>query len=133
VNNEHINLQKQRRGLNRIVHAFGYSLQGLKAGMQEPAFKQEAYLCMVMIPLAFFIGQTWVEIALLAGSVMIVMIVELLNTGLESAIDRIGPQWHDLSKRCKDMGSAAVLLSIVLSLGIWLAALTEWVKTYLLL
>jgi len=80
VNNEHINLQKQRRGLNRIVHAFGYSLQGLKAGMQEPAFKQEAYFCIVMIPLAFFIGQTWVEIALLAGSVMIVMIVELLNT-----------------------------------------------------
>ena len=113
------------------MHAFGYSLQGLKAGMQEPAFKQEAYFCIVMIPLAFFIGQTWVEIALLAGSVMIVMIVELLNTGLESAIDRIGPQWHDLSKRCKDLGSTAVLLSIVLSLGIWIAALTTWVRTYL--
>lgn len=113
------------------MHAFGYSLQGLKAGMQEPAFKQEAYFCIVMIPLAFFIGQTWVEIALLAGSVMIVMIVELLNTGLETAIDRIGPQWHDLSKRCKDLGSAAVLLSIVLSLGIWIAALTTWVRTYL--
>ena len=113
------------------MHAFGYSLQGLKAGMQEPAFKQEAYFCIVMIPLAFFIGQTWVEIALLAGSVMIVMIVELLNTGLESAIDRIGPQRHDLSKRCKDLGSAAVLLSIVLSLGIWIAALTTWVRTYL--
>jgi len=99
--------------------------------MQEPAFKQEAYLCVVMIPLAFFVGQTWVEIALLTGSVMIVMIVELLNTGLESAIDRIGPQWHDLSKRCKDRGSAAVLLSIVLSLGIWIAALAECAKTYL--
>ena len=113
------------------MHAFGDSLQGLKAGMQEPAFKQEAYFCIVMIPLAFFIGQTWVEIALLAGSVMIVMIVELLNTGLETAIDRIGPQWHDLSKRCKDLGSAAVLLSIVLSLGIWIAALAECAKTYL--
>ena len=113
------------------MHAFGYSLQGLKAGMQEPAFKQEAYFFIFMIPLAFFIGQTWVEIALLAGSVMIVMIVELLNTGLESAIDRIGPQWHDLSKRCKDLGSAAVLLSIVLSLGIWIAALTTWVRAYL--
>ena len=99
--------------------------------MQEPAFKQEACLCVVMIPLAFFVGQTWVEIALLAGSVMIVMIVELLNTGLESAIDRIGPQWHDLSKRCKDLGSAAVLLSIVLSLGIWIAALAECAKNYL--
>ena len=84
-----------------------------------------------MFPLAFFVGQTWVEIALLAGSVMIVMIVELLNTGLESAIDRIGPQWHDLSKRCKDLGSAAVLLSIVLSLGIWIAALAECAKNYL--
>lgn len=130
MNNEHINLQKQRRGLNRIAHAFGYSLQGLKAGMNEPAFRQEAYLCIVMIPLAFVVGQSWVEIALLTGSVMLVLIVELLNTGLESAIDRIGPQWHDLSKRCKDLGSAAVLLSIVLSLGIWLAALTPWVKTY---
>lgn len=113
------------------MHAFGYSLQGLKAGMNEPAFRQEAYLCIVMIPLAFFIGQSWVEIALLTGSVMIVLIVELLNTGLESAIDRIGPQWHDLSKRCKDLGSAAVLLSIVLSLGIWLAALAELVRPFL--
>lgn len=130
MNNEHINHQKQRRGLNRILHAFGYSLHGLKAGMNEPAFRQEAYLCIVMIPLAFVVGQSWVEIALLTGSVMLVLIVELLNTGLESAIDRIGPQWHDLSKRCKDLGSAAVLLSIVLSLGIWLAALTPWVKTY---
>jgi diacylglycerol kinase (ATP) len=131
VENEHINLQKQRHGLNRIVHAFGYSLQGLKAGMQEPAFRQEAYLCIVLIPLAFFIGQSWVEIALLTGSVILVLIVELLNTGLESAIDRIGPQWHDLSKRCKDLGSAAVLLSIVLTLGIWLAALLQLAKIYL--
>ena len=131
MENEHINLQKQRRGLNRIVHAFGYSLQGLKAGMQEPAFRQEACLCIVLIPLAFFIGQSWVEIALLTGSVMLVLIVELLNTGLESAIDRIGPQWHDLSKRCKDLGSAAVLLSIVLTLGTWLAALLQLAKIYL--
>jgi diacylglycerol kinase (ATP) len=59
---------------------------------------------------------------------MLVLIVELLNTGLESAIDRIGPQWHDLSKRCKDLGSAAVLLSIFLTLGIWLAAVIELAK-----
>jgi len=64
---------------------------------------------------------------------MLVLIVELLNTGLESAIDRIGPQWHDLSKRCKDLGSAAVLLSIVLTLGIWLAAVMQLTKTYLTL
>ena len=119
----HENLQKQRRGLSRVVHAFGYSVQGLKAAMHEPAFKQEAYLAVVFIPLAFHLGNTWIEIALLAGSVVFVLIVELLNTGLESAIDRVGPQWHDLSKRCKDLGSAAVLLSILLCMGVWLAAL----------
>jgi diacylglycerol kinase (ATP) len=119
----HENLQKQRRGIDRVIHAFGYSMQGLKAGMHEPAFKQEAYLAVVLIPLAFHLGNTWVETSLLAGSVVFVLIVELLNTGLESAIDRVGPQWHDLSKRCKDLGSAAVLLSILLCMGVWLAAL----------
>jgi diacylglycerol kinase (ATP) len=119
----HENLQKKRRGLNRVVHALGYSIQGLKAAMFEPAFKQEAYIALVLIPLSFYVGNNWVEISLLAGSVVFVMTVELLNTGLETAIDRVGPQWHDLSKRCKDLGSAAVLLSILLCMGIWLAAL----------
>jgi diacylglycerol kinase (ATP) len=119
----HENLQKQRRGLSRVFHAFGYSIQGLKAAMHEPAFKQEAYVAFVLIPLSFYLGSTWVEISLLSGSVIFVLTVELLNTGLESAIDRVGPQWHDLSKRCKDLGSAAVLLSILLCMGIWLTAL----------
>jgi diacylglycerol kinase (ATP) len=119
----HENLQKQRRGLNRVIHALGYSLQGLQAAMHEPAFKQEAYLAFVLLPLSFYLGGNWVEISLLSGSVIFVLTVELLNTGLESAIDRVGPQWHDLSKRCKDLGSAAVLLSIVLCMGIWLSAL----------
>jgi diacylglycerol kinase (ATP) len=119
----HENLQKQRRGLSRVIHAFGYSLQGLQAGMHEPAFKQEAYIAFVLIPLSFYLGSNWVETSLLSGSVIFVLIVELLNTGLESAIDRVGPQWHDLSKRCKDLGSAAVLLSIVLCMSIWLSAL----------
>jgi len=119
----HENLQKQRRGLSRVIHAFGYSLQGLQAGMHEPAFKQEAYIAFILIPLSFYLGSNWVETSLLSGSVIFVLIVELLNTGLESAIDRVGPQWHDLSKRCKDLGSAAVLLSIVLCMSIWLCAL----------
>lgn len=123
MNQIHENLQKQRSGLNRVVHAFGYSLQGLQAAMYEPAFKQEAWLALVLLPLSFHLGSNWVEISLLAGSVVFVLTVELLNTGLESAIDRVGPQWHDLSKRCKDLGSAAVLLSILLCMGIWLAAL----------
>lgn len=123
MNDIHENLQKQRRGLSRVIHALGYSLQGLQAAMHETAFRQEAYLAFVLIPLSFYLGNNWVEISLLSGSVIFVLTVELLNTGLESAIDRVGPQWHDLSKRCKDLGSAAVLLSILLCMGIWLAAL----------
>lgn len=78
---------------------------------------------MVLIPTAFWLGKTWVETALLAASVVIVMVVELLNTAIETAIDRVGPEWHDLSKRAKDMGSAAVLLSLLVCAGVWAAAL----------
>ena len=102
---QEVNPQKARRGLNRILHAGGYSIQGLRAGWGEPAFRQEAILALALLPLAFWLGQSWVETALLAGSVVLVMIVELLNTSVESAIDRIGPEWHDLSKRAKDLGA----------------------------
>ena len=78
---------------------------------------------MVLIPFSFWVGRTWVETALLAGSVLTVMIVELLNTAIEAVVDRIGPEWSELSKRAKDVGSAAVLLSLLLAAGIWLAAL----------
>ena len=120
---EPVDAQKRRTGLTRMAHAFGYSIAGLRAGWGETAFRQEALAAMVMIPGAFWLGQTWVETALLAASVVLVMVVELLNTGIETAIDRIGPEWHDLSKRAKDMGSAAVLLSLLLCAGIWVAAL----------
>ncbi len=120
---ELVNPQKSRTGINRILHAGGYSIQGLRAGWGETAFRQEAILAMMLVPLAFWLGRSWVETALLAGTVLLVMIVELLNTSVESAIDRIGPEWHDLSKRAKDMGSAAVLLSLLLCAGVWLAAL----------
>ncbi|MEK9803037.1 MAG: diacylglycerol kinase [Curvibacter sp.] len=118
-----VNPQKSRIGLNRIQHAFGYSMEGLRAGWHETAFRQEVIAACVLLPLSLWIGRSWVETALLAGSVLLVMIVELLNTGIETAIDRIGPEWHDLSKRAKDMGSAAVLLSLLLCGGIWMAAL----------
>lgn len=120
---EPVNAQKQRAGLSRMAHAFGYSMAGLRAGWGETAFRQEAMAAMLMLPLAVWLGQSWVEVALLAGSAVMVMVVELLNTGVESAIDRIGPEWHDLSKRAKDMGSAAVLLSLLVCVGIWGAAL----------
>jgi diacylglycerol kinase (ATP) len=116
------NPQKQRRGLNRILHATGYSLQGLRAAWHETAFRQEFLLSLVLFPIGYWLAQDWVEAALLLGSLVLVLIVELLNTGIESAIDRIGPEWHDLSKRAKDMGSAAVLLSLLLCLSVWAAA-----------
>jgi len=124
-NNSIVNPQKARRGLSRIWHALGYSLDGLRAGWQETAFRQEAMAAIVLLPLSLWVGRNWVETALLAGSVLLVMIVELLNTAIEAAIDRIGPERHELSKRAKDMGSAAVLLSLLLSLGLWSTALYQ--------
>ena len=119
------NPQKQRTGLSRLFHAFGYSLSGLRAAWFEKAFRQEAIAALVLVPSAFWLGSTWLEIAMLVSVVFLVMIVELLNTGIESAIDRIGPEWHDLSKRAKDMGSAAVLLSLLLCVGVWAAAIQQ--------
>lgn len=117
------NPQKHRKGLSRLWHAFGYSLAGLRAGWHETAFRQELLASVILLPMAFWLGRTWAETVLLAGTVILIMIVELLNTGIETAIDRIGPEWHDLSKRAKDMGSAAVLLSLLLCAGTWAIAL----------
>jgi diacylglycerol kinase (ATP) len=122
---ETVNPQKERRGLSRLWHATGYSLAGLKAGWGETAFRQEALAALVMVPAAFWLGSNWMEVALLITSVTLILVVELLNTAIETAIDRVGPEWHDLSKRAKDMGSAAVLLSLLLCLGIWGAALFQ--------
>lgn len=117
------NPHPSRTGLDRWWHAAGYSLAGLRAAWGERSFRQEAVAALVLLPAAFWVGRTWIEVALLAGSVLLVMVVELLNSAIETAIDRIGPEWHDLSKRAKDMGSAAVLLSLVTCGGIWVAAL----------
>lgn len=122
-NAEPVNAQKSRRGLSRMWHAFGYSLAGLRAGWFETAFRQEAIAAVVLLPAAFWVAHGWVETILLAGTVILVMIVELLNTAVETAIDRIGPEWHGLSKRAKDMGSAAVLLSLLLCGATWAMAL----------
>ena len=116
----------KRNGLSRMAHAFGYSLQGLRQALAEPAFFQESLLALVLVPAAFLVGQTWAETALLVTVVVLVLVVELLNTAVEAAIDRIGPEWHALSKRAKDTGSAAVLLSLLLCGGVWAAALWAW-------
>ncbi len=124
-----VNPQKTRRGLDRIFHAGLISLAGLRAGWGETAFRQEAIAAMVLVPAAFWVGRGWVEVSLLAACVMLVLVVELLNSGIEAAIDRIGTEWHALSKKAKDLGSAAVLLSLLLCGGVWAAALWQRIGT----
>jgi diacylglycerol kinase (ATP) len=117
---------KKRRGLQRVWYATGYSLKGLRAGWHEPAFRQELLLSMVLIPLALVFSRQWLEAVALIGAVVLVMITELLNTAVESVVDRVGPDWHELSGRAKDMGSAAVLLSLLLCGGVWVTAAVRW-------
>ncbi|GAA4420673.1 diacylglycerol kinase [Acidovorax lacteus] len=119
------NPHKRRTGLSRLWHATGHSLQGLRAGWTEKAFRQEVLLATVMVPLAFVIGQTWVEVSVLCAVLALVLITELLNSAIEAAIDRIGPEWHELSGRAKDLGSAAVLLSLLLCGAVWGAAIYQ--------
>ena len=120
------NPHKGRTGLDRIVHAAGYSLDGLRsAHRHESAFRQEFWLAVLMLPAAFWLGRLWVETALRAGSVLLVLVVELLNSAVEAAVDRISLDLHELAKRAKDYGSAAVLLSLLLAGGIWAAALFD--------
>jgi diacylglycerol kinase (ATP) len=114
---------KGRTGLDRVVRAAGYSLAGLKTAYHgESAFRQEAWLAAVLIPAAFWLGRSWVEVVMLAGSVALVLIVELHNSGIAAAIDRVSFALHDLSKRAKDLASAAVFLSLMLCGAIWLSA-----------
>lgn len=118
------NPHKGRTGIERIVRATGYSVAGVTAAYRgESAFRQEFWLAMLMLPAAFWVGRSWIEVALLAGSVVLVLIVELLNSAIEAAIDRISFELHELSKRAKDFGSAAVMLSLLLCGCIWAAAL----------
>lgn len=119
------NPQKSRSGLSRVWHAAGYSLQGLQAGWAEKAFRLEAVLALVLLPVSVWLAQDWRDWALLITPVFLVLIAELLNTGIEMAMDRFGPQWHALAKKAKDMGSAAVFLALVLCAAVWLPALYE--------
>jgi diacylglycerol kinase (ATP) len=107
--------KRNQAGFRRVVLAAGYSLRGLRlAWRHEAAFRQEVALGIPMMVAGLWLGQTALERLLLAGSVMVVWIVELLNSAVEAAIDRIGSDSHELSGQAKDMGSAAVLLSLLL-------------------
>ncbi len=107
-------VQKTRSGLDRIVRAFGISMKGLRAAWLEKAFRQEVALSVVMIPAALLLGRSWVETMMMLASVGLVLICEIANSALEAVVDRIGPEFHELSGRAKDMGSAIVLVAITL-------------------
>lgn len=112
--------------LHRIVRAAGYSLAGLKAAVKnEAAFRQELALFVILAPLGFWLGDNGVEQALLIGSLVLVLIVELLNSAIETVVNRIGREHDVLSGQAKDIGSAAVLLALILAVMVWVLVLAE--------
>ncbi len=118
-------VKKSGKGIDRLFRALSWSMSGLKcAYLKEAAFRQELLLCIILCPLAFYLGATGLEKALLLGSLMLVLIVELLNSAVEAAIDRIGEEQHDLSGQAKDLGSAAVFLSLLNVVIVWFLILT---------
>jgi len=115
---------KGKQGLTRLINALGYSRDGLAAAWKnEAAFREEVLLAAITIPLAIVLGKTGIERALLIGAILLILIVEILNSGLEAVVDKASPEKHELAKRAKDMGSAAVLLSLANAAVIWACVL----------
>jgi diacylglycerol kinase (ATP) len=111
---------KGKTGLRRLFNAVGYTWDGLRAAFKhEDAFRQEVFLALLLIPLALYLGETGVERALMIAAVLGVLMVELLNSALEAAVDRISLEHHLLIKRAKDMGSAAVMIALVNAVVVW--------------
>jgi diacylglycerol kinase (ATP) len=117
------------RGWRRIVNAFGFSMQGFIACYEhEEAFRQEVWVLIPSLPLGLWMGETPVERALLVGSLLVVLIVELLNSAIEANVDRVGLEHHELSGRAKDIASAAVFLSITFAAAVWgLILIPKWI------
>jgi len=117
---------KGKTGIKRLANAFTYSVAGtLAAFKHEDAFRQEVILSVVLIPLAIYLGQTAIDQALMIASILLIIIVELLNSSVEATVDRISVKRHKLSKRAKDIGSAAVFFSLVNAAVIWFLILVK--------
>ena len=117
---------KGQTGIRRIVSAARNSLAGLAAALRhEDAFRQELIIAAVLVPVALFMNVTFLEKALLVGSVLLVLIVELLNSAIEATVDRVSLEVHPLARRAKDLGSAAVMLALVLAASVWLIVLLD--------
>src|SRR5476649_1302916 len=125
--NEQVKKSRPDMGLSRIWKAIGYSVDGVASAWRgEAAFRQEALAALILIPIACLLPVPLLQQALLVASVLMVMVVELLNSGIEAAIDRISLDRHELSKRAKDTGSAAVLLTVLAALVVWAAIVGGW-------
>lgn len=112
---------KGKKGLRRLINAAGYSMKGLRAAYRnEAAFREEVLLACVLIPTAFLLRLPAVETVLLISSVLLLMLVEILNSAIEAVVDRIGPELHPLSGRAKDLGSAAVFIAMIILGATWL-------------
>ena len=110
-----------KTGLQRVIDAAGYSIKGIKfVWANEAAFRQECILALIMIPLAFVIAESVSQIILLVVPIVLVLIIELINSAIEAIVDRIGDEIHELSGAAKDIGSAAVLLALLLTAFIWI-------------
>ncbi len=117
-------MQHNRKGIKRLIMACRWSFQGIRqAFMDEEAFRQEAVLAIILCPLGLWLGETGVEKSLLTGTVLLVLVVELLNSAIEATVDRIGMGLHPLSGRAKDMGSAAVFFTLLLAFLTWVSVL----------
>ena len=120
---------KGKTGLRRLINATGYSIDGLAAAARhEDAFRQELILAAVLVPLGLYFGASGVERALLVASVLLVLIVELLNSAVEATVDRVSLDDHNLAKRAKDIGSAAVLIALVLLALVWAIVLVPLLR-----
>ncbi|MCL2636298.1 MAG: diacylglycerol kinase [Betaproteobacteria bacterium] len=115
---------KGKKGLRRLWNALGYSRDGILAAWRnEAAFREEVLLAIVALPLALYLGHNGIERALLIGSILLILIVEILNSALEAIVDKASPEKHELAKRAKDMGSAAVLFSLLNAAVVWACVL----------
>jgi len=115
---------KGATGLRRVLNATRYSLEGVAAAARhEAAFRQELLLAAALVPLGLWLGADGVERALLAGSVLMVLVVELLNSAIEAVVDRASPEHHELAKRAKDYGSAAVMFALAVTGLVWVLLL----------
>ncbi|MBY7666822.1 diacylglycerol kinase [Vibrio anguillarum] len=118
-----------RTGMSRLFYATGYSMKGLQAAWKnEAAFRQEIVASIILIAITFFLPVNELEQLMMIGSLVLIVIVELMNSAVEAVVDRVGSEWHELSGRAKDIGSAAVLIALLFAAFTWIFILVRYMK-----